>query len=156
MCNPALIMVGATLIGGAMQASGQREAANAEANAAIANSKIAEAQAQQAREIGGMEEQRVLRQMRRTLGAQRAAFAAGNVDPSEGSALDLQLETAQEAKTDAEIARANAMRQAWGFDVEASQQRTAARYARREGGQQARTTLLTSATRAYGGYYGKG
>lgn len=156
MCNPALIMVGATLVGGAMQAQGQREAANAQANAAEANAKIAEVQAQQAREIGGMEEQRILKQMRRVLGAQRTAFAAGNVDPSEGTALDLQLETALEAKTDAEIARANAMRQAWGFDVEASQQRMAGRYARREGVQQARTTLLTSASRAYSGYYGTG
>lgn len=156
MCSPALVMVGATLVGGAMQAQGQREAANAQANAAEANAKIGEVQAQQAREIGGMEEQRVLRQMRRTLGAQRAGFAAANVDPSQGSALDIQLETAQEAKTDAEIARANAMRQAWGFDVEASQQRTAAKVVRREGAQQARTTLLTSASRAYGGYYRTG
>lgn len=156
MCSPLLIMAGATLIGGAMQGSAQREAANAEARAAETNAAIADAQAEQARQIGNLEEQKVLREVRRTLGAQRAAFGAGNVDPAMGTALDLQAETAREGAIDAMTVRANAMRQAWGFQSEASQYREGARVSRRAGQMAQRTTLLTSASRAYGQYAGGG
>lgn len=154
MCNPLIFTAAATLIGGAMQGSAQREAANAEANAAETNAAIATQQAEQARVASNFEEQKVYREMRRALGSQRASFGASNVDPSMGSALDLQAETVAEGAMDAEIVRANAMRQAWGFESEASQQRQGARASRRLGVMQQRTTLLTSAARAYGQYKG--
>jgi hypothetical protein len=154
MCAPALFLAGASLVGGAMQAQGQREAGRRDEMVANQNAQIADAQAEQARLIGGMEEQRVYQNIRRTLGSQRAGFGAANVDASSGSALDIQTETAQFGAADATIARANAMRQAWGFDVEAQQQREGGRYARRTGENRARTTLLTSAADAYQGYAG--
>lgn len=156
MCNPALILVGTTILGGAMQAKAQGEEADAQAVAARTNAAIAESQAEQAKAVGALEEQQIFRKMRQTIGAQRAAFGSANVDPSSGSALDLQTEAAQLGTEDAYIARSNAMRQAWGFGVEAQQSREAARYALRSGRQAQRRTLLTTASRAYGGYYGQG
>lgn len=154
MCNPALIMVGASVLGGAMQGSAQREAANADARAAETNAVIADIQAEQAKQIGNIEETRVLQNTRRVLGAQRAAFGAGNVDPSSGTALDLQTEAAAEGQKEAEIARTNAMRQAWGYQTEATQLRQGAKVARRTGVAQQRSTLLTTAANAYSSYKG--
>jgi hypothetical protein len=154
MCNPALFMLGASFLGGAMQGQAQREYGEQEASVAKQNAMIAEAQGEQAKFIGGIEEQRVLQNVRRTLGAQRTGFAAANVDPASGSALDIQLETAQQGAMDATIARANAMRQAWGFGTEAQQQREAGRFARRAGVMRQRATLLTTASDAYRSYAG--
>lgn len=156
MCNPLLFTVGATLLSGAMSAKAEGEAGADAERAAKQNALIADAQAEQARQIGNIEETKVLRKMRQTLGAQRAGIAAANVDPSSGSALDLQLETAQLGSEEATITRANAMRQAWGFDIESQQQRELADVTRRTTRNKQRQTLLTSASRAYSQYYGTG
>lgn len=156
MCNPLLIMAGASFVGGAMKANAEGAAADQEARTAQQNAMIADAQAEQAKQIGNIEEQRVLQSVRRTLGAQRAAFGASNVDASTGTPLDIQLETAGEGAADAAIARANAMRQAWGFEVDAKQSRERAAFAKQSGKMQRRATLLTSAANAYGTYKGVG
>lgn len=154
MCNPALIMVGASVLGGVMKGKAEKEAGEEAQRVANQNAMIAEAQAEQARQIGGIEEQRALQNVRRTIGSQRAAFGAMNVEASSGSALDVQLETAKMGAADATIARANAMREAWGFEVEAQQQRESGRFARRAGVNAQRATLLTTAGNAYRSYYG--
>jgi hypothetical protein len=60
------------------------------------------------------------------IGAQRAAFAAGGVDPNTGSAADVQDSQAGKGELDQLTIRNNAARQAYGFDVAATSDRAQA------------------------------
>lgn len=147
MCAVAPLMAASmvlTAIGGIQQASAQRAAASAEAQAADQNARVAQQQAEQARQIGNIEEERQLRRVRAALGAQRAALAANGLDINTGSALDLQAETAGFGAADALNLRANALRQAWGFEVDATNSKNRARAARAQGRNSAMGTLITT------------
>lgn len=147
MCEPTTMMMASmalTAVGGIQAASAQRAAANAEARSAEQNARVAQQQAEQARQIGNIEEERQLRRVRAALGAQRASLAANGLDINTGSALDLQAETAGFGAADALNLRANALRQAWGFEVDATNSQNRARAARANGRNAAIGTLLTT------------
>lgn len=164
MCEPTTLMVASLALTGASglySASAAREAGKYEQQVANRNAAIADQQAEQARQIGNMDEERQLRRVRAALGSQRAALAANGLDINSGTALDLQAETAGFGAADALNLRSNALREAWGFNVEATNQRNSGRAARAQGRNAAIGTLLTTgasmAGQAYsGGMFGNG
>lgn len=121
-------------------------------NATLADSQAADAIArgQQASNQRGV-------QTRQVVGSQRANYAAQGIDVNTGSASDVQGDTKYLGELDRQTIQTNAAREAWGYSVEASQDRNNANMAR-AGGQQtaaglragATSTLLTGALNMYG------
>ncbi len=107
----------------------------AETNAQIAdyNARMAEARARDAIYRGRENEQRFRVDLRGFIGAQRASYAGQGVDVAQGSALEVQADTAYQGELDALTLRVNAAREAWGFRVEAEDERMQARAMRKLG-----------------------
>ena len=84
MCEPTTVFMGISLaltaIGGYTQYESQK--AEGRYNEAVAknNAAAAETQAQQAEQLGSIEEDRQRARMRQMIGKQRTAFAANNID----------------------------------------------------------------------------
>lgn len=179
MCEPTTIAIAATLASGAFSAyqaneQGKYKQALAQRNATMQerNATMQQQQARDARDRGVVagEEQR---DRARQMAARQATELAGNgLDISSGTSLDLFAETATLGEYDAQVAENNAARQAYGFDVnasntryQASATRASGRNARRAGRNQVFSTLLTSGASAaslgggggsFGGTFGGG
>jgi hypothetical protein len=121
--------------GSAAKEAGEAGARAAESQAQLAdfNAQVAELQAADAVARGDEEEQRFRTGVRTALGAQIAGFAAQNVDVGFGSAVDVYADAAFLGELDAQAIRNNAMREAWGFEVEAEDYRRRAKITREEG-----------------------
>lgn len=147
MCGPAAIPI-ATMIFTAAAGVQQYESQKAEAryNEAVEKDKarIGDAQAEQALELGNIEEDRQRARVRAAIGSQRVALAANNIDSSSGSALDLIGETAQFGEEDALAIRANAAREAWGYKVGANDSRNQAKLTKAAGKNRGTATLLNT------------
>lgn len=75
-------------------------------------------------------------------GEQRVAYAASGVDLSEGTPVDVMAASAAMSAMDIGTIRANAAREAWGFQTQAYQQRKQAQYTRKAGRAKAEATIL--------------
>jgi hypothetical protein len=154
----AIIAGTATSTAGAVQqgrAAGKagkagRRVAEAQANLLEYNADQAEQQAVDALAIGAEQENRVRSEIRQTVGAQRAGFAAQNVLLGEGSAAEVSADARRLGELDLRTTRNNAMRQAWGYRVEATDLRTRAQIARQEGVQ----IEAAGTSAAHGAYLG--
>lgn len=121
-----------------------------------ANAGLADAQSADAIARGRTDEITRGQQTRQQIGSQRANAAASGVDVGSGSAADLQGQTAYLGALDQQTIKANAAREAWGYQVDATNNRTRATNARR-GAQNtadslragASSTLLTGALNLY-------
>ena len=111
----------------------QRAAAESEAQLADYNAAVADLQATDAVERGREAESRFRSQVRVVVGAQRAWFAASNVDVNRGSAVDVQADAAFLGELDALTIRTNAAREAWGYKVQGEDLRRRATIARKTG-----------------------
>lgn len=155
MCNPAIIPVlqwvgaGLAVVGGVQAARAQKAAGEYQAQVDEQNAKVGRQQADQARQIGNMEEERQMRRVRAAVATQRAAQAANGLDVNSGTALDLQAETAGFGTADALTMRSNAIRQAWGFEVGAVNDINSASASRAAGSNAATGTMLTTAANAF-------
>lgn len=116
------------------------------------NAGLADRAAQDAIERGALAENRTRQGTRRAISSQRAALAASGVDINDGSAADLQGDTAYNGELDAITQRNNARREAFGYQVEAVNMRQRAaltRQATANAASSARmagySTLLTAA-----------
>lgn len=94
--------IGATLLGGLMQARAQRQQANAQARQAEVNAQIAyqnadkmQAQAEETARNNALNQEQKRRQLQKRLGAQQAQVGASGLAMS-GTALDLMAESAYE------------------------------------------------------------
>ena len=156
MCEPTTIAYGVAAVlavaGGVQTARAQSAAAEAQAQADEANARIGQQQAEQARQIGNMEEERQMRRVRAAVATQRATQAASGLDVNSGTALDLQAETAGFGTADALTIRSNAIRQAWGFEVGAVNDLNSASASRAAGRNAATGTLLTTGAQVAGMY----
>lgn len=85
----------------------------------------------------------VRRRGRQIIGAQRAYSGAQGIEVNEGSALELQEDTAAGVAEDELMIRNNAWRQAWGFRVSANNMRMHGEMAEIVGGAAHRNTLVT-------------
>jgi hypothetical protein len=121
-------------VGSARRAGKAAQAsANAEADMMDYNASVAEISAAQAVEQGEVEANRYREQIEGVVGTQRVGYAGQGVDVSSGSALAVQADTKAAAEMDALQIKSNAQRQAWGFQVEAYDNKKRALYARHEG-----------------------
>jgi len=104
------------------------------------NAQIAEVQAQDAILRGQDQEAQVRLGTKGLIGAQRAGFAGQGLDISVGSPVNVTADTAYLGELDALTVRANAAREAWGYQVEAADRRMAAGIARKGGQAQAQAS----------------
>lgn len=139
----AIIAAGSMAVGKIIEGQAAGSAADANARIAGQNRDIAIQQGD-ARELA----QR--RESARFLGEQTASIAQAGVDPSSGSALRVQEESAVRAELDALNIRYGARMQAFGFEREAALERARGKQARRSGYLSAVTTMLGGASQAYG------
>lgn len=154
MCEPTTILavasIATTVVAGAYAADQQRQAGKYEQEVAEQNAKVAGIQAEQARQTGNINEERARMRVRQMLGQQRATFAANGVDAGTGTALDVLGDTAGFGFGDASQERANALREAWGYQVGQANEKNRGKFARWNGNAQATGTLLTTGAQAMG------
>jgi len=135
IASTAVSTYGAIKQGNAAKKAGekQQEAAESMADLSDFNAAVADVQAQDALDRGAEDESRFRMQVRGAVGAQRAGFAAMNVDVGYGSALDVQQDAATLGELDALTIRSNAQREAWGYKVAAYDYRKRGEVQREEG-----------------------
>lgn len=116
-------------------AMGSLNAAMAESDASILelNASISDTQAQMAIGLGQREEQKLRLGSAQLKGRQRAAIAANGVDLGVGSAARVLATTDYMTEVDAGEIRANAARAAFGYKIQATNQRFQAMSARTQG-----------------------
>lgn len=126
MCEPTTILaVGSMAMSAYGAYSGAQQAkyqAEYESDVARNNAKMAEYAAADAERRGGQEVEASNRRARELRGEQEARLAANGLDLSSGSALGLLQDTDYLMAQDAATIRTNARREAWGYQVEKSNQ----------------------------------
>lgn len=114
------------------------------------NSRMADIQSLEAIKRGETNAQDIKTQGRRVIGAQRAALAAQGINVDDGTALDIQLDTAQQVARDAVTVRNNAWREAWGYKVEAINQTASGQFVSASAKFRSSDTLMTGGMQALG------
>lgn len=145
MCEPTtLLLIGAGLTAatGAVSAKAQYDAGKYTAKVEQNNAKVADMQAQDALRKGAQEDLQQRWKIRALAGKQATAAGANNVVGSTGTTLDILGETAMFGEVDLNTIRNNAARESWGYKVEASNRRAAAKGAKYQGKMGAIGTLL--------------
>lgn len=118
------------------------------------NAKSAEYAAEDARARGAVAEQQQRNRTRAFLGQQKAAMAANGIDISTGTGNLLLADSAGLGEFDALTVRNNALKQAYGMNVQSENLLSEGRAARIGGRNQAYGSLLTGGSQA-ASYYGK-
>ena len=109
---------GMQIIGQGQQAKAQQASYNYQAAVARNNQIIAERQAADARARGAEAERQQRIKTQQLIGRQRAVLAGNGVVVDQGSALDITTDTAGIGEQDALTVRANAEREALGFEAQ--------------------------------------
>jgi hypothetical protein len=104
--------------GAEYQAQAQANQAQYQAGVARINAQIQKQNADYAIAAGEVEAQQAGIGTRQTVGAERAAFGAGNIDVNSGSAAQVQASEIAVGQENQSIIRANAARRAYGATVE--------------------------------------
>lgn len=143
--------LGLGVLGGIQQANAARADGKYQQQVANNNAILAEQNATDAYRRGALEEEKHRATVRRAIGSQRAALAANGLDLGTGTPVDLVTESAKFGEMDALTIRANAAREAWGFQSSAEQYRADGRAARASGNNAANGTLLTTGASLFGG-----
>ena len=150
---------GASAIGAYGQAKSQKSALGFQAQMADANAQLAERRAQIALDQGAYQAMEIERSGARAKGSQLASFGAKGVVLGEGTALAVVAGTEMVSAEDAQQARINAVRAAWGHRTDATNMRNEGIAARANAKGinpwgAASTSLLGSATSMASSYYG--
>ena len=164
MCNPTAMMVasiGSTVfstLGAYAQARAEKQQLKYQATIDEQNRRIAEYNKEAAIERGDIEEKQRRLEISRDQGTQLAFLASHGVDVGSGSSLDILSDTAFTGELDALTIKDNAMREAFGFEVDAynksasaSMKRTAADNISPAG--EALATFATGASKTGATYY---
>ena len=162
MCNPLAVMAVAAVASAAMtgvsaasQASAQKKQAEYQAQVAANNAKVSAWQRSDALQRGEIDAQNAMRQQADLLGRQRASMAANGIDITQGSALDVLSTTRFLGQADVNTIQSNAAREAWGYEVQGSNQLADANLSKWKadntdpalaGGMAAGSSLLSSAS----------
>jgi len=135
----SVVSAAATVVGQQQQARAAASAAEYQARVADQNRRLAQAQSVEAMAAGAREEGRFRRRAEQFQATQRAMLAASGAQLT-GSPLQVIEQTASGIEEDVTQIRLNALRSAWGHDVQASsflneaqQARASAAAARRAG-----------------------
>lgn len=126
-----------------------------------ANARIAEIQGKDAIRRGENEAQAIQGKTESLIGTQRAALGAQGIEVDSGSARDIQVDTAGLGALDQLTVKNNAMREAWGYKVQAANLTGQANVADISSKVNARNTLITGGLNAAtsatkGAYYANG
>lgn len=148
----AAVSGGVGALGSVMQGSGAASGYNQQADAADRNAQIADTQARQAYDAGLQNELAQRRSASQQQSNVRAAVAESGLDPSTGSALMLQQQSAENLEMDALTTRYQTLLQANSYEQQAAMDRYTAKTLRASGRDAkqsglfgAATSLLTSA-----------
>lgn len=151
MCLPAAaaaaipwVTAALTVGTGIAMADQQRQQGKAAAEMSEAQARVDQVAAADARALGDRETERMLWRTRQALGQQRAAIAAAGVAGDYGTPLELLGETAAFGEMERQDARLTAARQAWGYEVSATNNRNTGAFQKWNGKQQAIGTVLGS------------
>ena len=151
MCGP--VAIGAAMVAmSAMQAYSQNKQAKYQSAVANQNADLAEAQADDSINRGNAQAAQVRNRNRQAAGTQAATMGATGADMSTGNALDIFGDTAQYGELDALTTVNNAQREAYGYQVQATNARAQASAAESAGRNAVTMTLLTAPLKAYGAY----
>jgi hypothetical protein len=131
MCTVVAAALGA--VGSIYQGMAANSAAKAQAQSAEYNAKIAEQQAEDAVKRAATEGLNMRRQGSILQGRQRAIAAASGVEVDSGSAQDIQEASMYEMERDIAQNAENRGREAWGYQVDATNYRNQASAARASG-----------------------
>lgn len=112
---------------------------------------MAEIQAKDAEARGQRSVESLRRQTKKLIGSQRTALAAQGINIESGSALDVQLDTAQLSAMDELAIKSNAYREAFGYRSQALQAGNAAAFTGMAANFQERSTILTGGQRFISG-----
>jgi hypothetical protein len=155
MCEPVTLgTIAATtaIASGTVGAIGAVRQGNYEAELAKNNAQLLEFRRQDALTRGAQEAGRIRAEGSRLVGAQEAAIAASGVDPTVGSPAGILAGTEVATAIDAEIVKSNAVREAWGFDIQKQDVLQRGRLAKRAGLMTAVGTGLGAVGGAIGGF----
>ena len=120
-----------------------RDTGGYEASMFRTNAALSRKQAEDAMARGESKSMSTVVHARSMVGAQKAALAAQGVDVSSGSALDVQVNTGKLAELDIMVIRNNAIREAWGFNVQATDYENQALLKEMQTKNKSRSTLIT-------------
>lgn len=137
MCTGAEIAIGigigTKILGGIVQGNATKQAAEAQARIDEQNAAVADMASADAVSRGRTQETVSRLKGGERIAAQTAGYAASGVDVQSGSAQDVEAATALTNELDAQMIRANAAREAWGYRTQAGQFRLRAQLARQTG-----------------------
>lgn len=137
-----------TLSSSAQQSAATKSQAAFQSGQFETQARLSELQAESAITRGRQEETEAKKKTKILIGRQRAALSAQGIEISSGSALDIQIETAEAGAVDALTIKNNAFREATGHRIEAIDLRSQAGFARSAGKNKARNTLITGGVTA--------
>lgn len=123
---------------GAIRAQGRYAQDNLQGNAQLADMATADASKR-----GSVANSKLLRNAAGLASTQKTAYAGQGVDVTQGSAAEVQADTAHLAAEDARTLQSNAYREGWGHQVEAMNYRNQARMGHLGARNDANMTLLT-------------
>lgn len=135
-------------IGTGVQGFNQSRAADAEGRylqqTYQMNADLARMQAEDAIDRGKTAVRDLKKQTKRLIGAQRAALAAQGIEVGDGSALDVQMDTAGQSAEDQLRIKNNAWREAYGYKTQAVNYESQGNFARLAGRNKSRNTIMTT------------
>ena len=137
---------GLSLVGMFMGAYGQQKSAAINRKLTEYNVGVAEFQAEDAVRRGAVASRMRRQQTKQTIGSQRVSLARQGIDINDGSAVDVQENTAYLGELDAMTIKNNAAREAWGFKVDAANMRIRGEQMTSEANWNTAQTLLTGAS----------
>lgn len=152
MCDPLFLAAGAT----AMKGIGDYSAGMGSAKQANANAAELDRAAGDTAVRGGIAAMTTKQQGQALKGQQTAALAANGVDMASGTGSDILAKTAADTEFDAMTVQNNAMREAYGLQVQAIGQRTKAKADKMNARIGLAGSLLGSGAQAWGGYKAMG
>jgi hypothetical protein len=120
MCWMAIIPIAIAAVGAYQQSQANKQQAEYQSQVAANNQKVAEWQAADAKERGDVAAAAVRRKYAALQGTQTASLAARGLDVSEGSANAILTDTDFFGDYDQRTTRANAAREAYGYQVRAN------------------------------------
>ncbi|KIQ60177.1 hypothetical protein RL74_06700 [Pseudomonas fluorescens] len=154
MCWMALIPVAISLVGGMMGAQNARQEGAYSAGMLNRNAALKEQAAQESIFAGdtSADWQRV--RTGQAVGTQRSVQAANGIDVNSGSAAQLQDDTAMIGELDALTIQNNAAREAYGYRIQADQDRMNAVQTVTNAGNKATGSILGGLGSAFGSFAG--
>ena len=149
--------VATSTIGSYYAAKGQKTALKLQARIAEVNAKIAEGQSRDALQRGERQEQGTRMGAAQLRSTQRAAMGSSGIDLGSETAAAVLTSTDYLTEVEANTIKANALREAWGFRMDAGQSRSEASMARATARGispvgDAFSTLMTGAAQVAGSY----